>query len=110
MAVITHLKLFMDGGIKQVALFKGDNQAEDWLRNSAATEVLIGNWLELPMEELIPLEQAAAKGFIGNTLLNKMLLICNLIGKNIALIYTAALQMQQSKMLIMRWKRKHALL
>ena len=71
MAVITHLKLFMDGGIKQVALFKGDNQAEDWQRNCAATEVLIGNWLELPMEELIPLEQAAARGFIGNTLLNE---------------------------------------
>lgn len=71
MAVITHLKLFMDGGVKQVALFKGDNQAQDWQRNCAASEVLIGNWLELPMEELIAVEQVAAKGFIGNTLLNE---------------------------------------
>jgi len=66
-AVITHLKLFIDGGSKQVALFKGNNQAEDWQRNCAAAEVLIGNWLELATEELIEINELIDRGYIDKT-------------------------------------------
>ena len=60
----THLKLFVDGDSRQVALFSGDQEQSDWLRNCPADEVLSAGWHLLPKEELISLEDVKAKGFL----------------------------------------------
>jgi len=60
----THLKLFVDGDRRQAALFSGDQEQSDWLRNCPADEVLSSGWHLLPKEELISLQEVEAKGFL----------------------------------------------
>lgn len=62
--VITHLKLFSDGGLRQVALFDGANESSDWQRNAPADEVLSGGWHLLPKEQLLSLAEVQAQGFL----------------------------------------------
>ena len=69
----THLKLFIDGDERHAALFKGDNEASDWLYNCVADEVLQEGWHLLPKEELISLEEIQAKGFLQNAFLSNTL-------------------------------------
>jgi hypothetical protein len=63
-AAITHLKLFSDGGSRQVALFSGADQATDWQRNCDADAVLSGGWHLLPKEELLSLDAVELQGFL----------------------------------------------
>jgi len=63
-AAITHLKLFSDGGQRQVALFSGANEASDWQRNAAAEEVLSGGWHLLAKEQLLTVAEVEAQGFL----------------------------------------------
>ena len=60
----THLKLFVDGEQRQAALFSGADEANDWLRNCPADEVLSGGWHLLPKEELISLAEVEKRGFL----------------------------------------------
>ena len=63
----THVKLFVDGEQRQAALFSGANEANDWLRNCPADEVLSGGWHLLPKEELISLVEVEERGFLRAT-------------------------------------------
>lgn len=67
---ITHLKLFVDQGERQVALFSGDDQQQDWLRNEAAETVLDNGWELLPQETLMSLAEVSAKGLLQRAFLN----------------------------------------
>ena len=62
--MITHLKLFSDGGRRQVALFSGHDESSDWLRNAPAEAVLSGGWHLLPKEQLLSLEEVERQGFL----------------------------------------------
>ena len=66
---ITHLKLFVDQGERQVALFSGDDQQQDWLRNEAAETVLNNGWELLPQETLMSLAEISAKGLLQHAFL-----------------------------------------
>jgi len=66
---ITHLKLFVDQGERQVALFSGDDQQQDWLRNEAAETVLTNGWELLPQETLMSLAEVSAKGLLQRAFL-----------------------------------------
>ena len=61
---ITHLKLFVDQGERQVALFRGENQQQDWLRNASAEAVLNNGWELLPQETLMSVAEVRAKGLL----------------------------------------------
>ena len=63
-AMPSHIKLFIDSGAHQVALFKGHDQGNDWLENLPANTVLHGNWQQLPLEELIDLQYIIDQGFL----------------------------------------------
>ena len=63
----THLKLFVDSEQRQAALFSGPDEANDWLRNCRADEVLSGGWHLLPKEELISLVEVEERGFLRAT-------------------------------------------
>ena len=58
---ITHLKLFVDQGVRQVALLSGDDQQRDWLRNEEVDSVVAAGWELLPQETLITLTEARKK-------------------------------------------------
>ena len=60
----THVKLFVDGEKRQAALFSGPDEANDWLRNCAADDVLSGGWHLLPKEALISLAEVEERGFL----------------------------------------------
>ena len=60
----THVKLFVDGDQRQAALFAGPDEANDWLRNCPADEVLSGGWHLLPKEKLINLAEVEERGFL----------------------------------------------
>ena len=66
---ITHLKLFVDQGERQVALFSGDDQQQDWLRNEAAETVLTNGWELLPQETLMSLAEVSDKGLLQRAFL-----------------------------------------
>ena len=52
-ASITHLRLFLDQGVRRVALFGGPDAERDWLRNDDADALLNTNWDLLPLETLL---------------------------------------------------------
>ena len=62
--MITHLKLFSDGGQRQVALFSGADESSDWQRNAPADDVLSGGWHLLPKEQLLTLADVEGQGFL----------------------------------------------
>ena len=66
---ITHLKLFVDQGERQVALFRGEDQQQDWLRNASAEAVLNNGWELLPQETLMSLAEVSAKGLLQRAFL-----------------------------------------
>ncbi|MEB3235127.1 MAG: hypothetical protein VKM98_06850 [Cyanobacteriota bacterium] len=63
-ASITHLKLFLDQTTRQVALFNGPDEAQQWLRNVPAEAVLSAGWHLLPKETLITVEEVESQGFL----------------------------------------------
>ncbi|MEB3184528.1 MAG: Nif11-like leader peptide family natural product precursor [Cyanobacteriota bacterium] len=63
--MITHVKLFMDGGLRQVALFSGPDEQTQWLRNCPAEELLSHGWHLLPKEELISIQDVEVQGFLN---------------------------------------------
>ena len=69
----SHLKLFLDSGIHQVALFKGSDQQNDWLENLPANAVLHGNWQHLPLEELINLQYIIDQDLLVDAFISKYL-------------------------------------
>ena len=73
----THIKVFLDSGVHQVALFKGRDQENDWLENLPANAVLHGNWQQLPLEELIDLQYIIDKGFFIDGFISKHLVSNN---------------------------------
>ena len=73
----SHLKLFLDSGTHQVALFKGRDQENDWLENLPASVVLHGNWHQLPLEELIDLQYIIDQGFLIDGFASKYLVSNN---------------------------------
>lgn len=68
-APVTHLKLFMDQGERQVALFSGPDEVQHWLRNVSAEEVLQSGWHLLPRESLITVEDVESQGFLRSGVL-----------------------------------------
>lgn len=68
-APITHLKLFLDQGDRQVALFSGPNESSQWLRNVPADEALQSGWHLLPQETLITVESLQQQGFLAEGLI-----------------------------------------
>ena len=62
--MITHLKLFSDGGRRQVALFSGPDESSDWLRNADADAILSGGWHLLAKEQLLTLDEVEVQGFL----------------------------------------------
>ena len=73
----SHLKLFLDSGFHQVALFKGSDQQNDWLENLPANAVLHGNWQQLPLEELIDMQYIIDQGFLIDGFISKHLVSNN---------------------------------
>lgn len=60
----TYVKLFEEGDQRQAALFAGPDEANDWLRNCPADEVLLRGWHLLPKEQLISLAEVKERGFL----------------------------------------------
>jgi len=75
--MLSHIKLFLDSGFHQVALFKGCDQESDWLENLPANAVLHGNWQQLPLEELLDLQYIIDQGFLVNGFISKHLVSNN---------------------------------
>ena len=73
----THIQVFLDSGVHQVALFKGRDQENDWLENLPANAVLHGNWQQLPLEELIDLQYIIDQGFLIDDFISKHLVSNN---------------------------------
>jgi predicted ribosomally synthesized peptide with nif11-like leader len=63
--LISHIKLFMDGGVRQVALFSGPDESTQWLRNCPAEDLLSHGWHLLPKEELITIQEVEIQGFLN---------------------------------------------
>ena len=75
--MLSHIKLFLNSGTHQVALFKGRDQENDWLENLPANVVLHGNWQQLPLEELIDLQYIIDQGFLIDGFISKHLISNN---------------------------------
>jgi predicted ribosomally synthesized peptide with nif11-like leader len=63
--LISHIKLFMDGGVRQVALFSGPDEHTQWVRNCPAEALLSHGWHLLPKEELITIQEVEVQGFLN---------------------------------------------
>lgn len=73
----SYLKLFLDSGTYQVALFKGSDQQNDWLENLPVNAVLHGNWQQFPLEELIDLKHIFDQGLLVDSFVSKYLVSNN---------------------------------